>query len=33
MGAELDAGGFGRGERAKKLDRKEHTIYPGSELS
>jgi hypothetical protein len=24
MGAELDAGGFGRGERAKKHDRKEH---------
>jgi hypothetical protein len=23
MGAELDAGGFGRGERAKKHDRKE----------
>jgi hypothetical protein len=25
MGAELDAGGFGRGERAKKHDRKEYT--------
>jgi hypothetical protein len=24
MGAELDAGGFGRGERAKKHNRKEH---------
>jgi hypothetical protein len=24
MGAELDVGGFGRGERAKKHDRKEH---------
>jgi hypothetical protein len=24
MGAELDAGGFGRGERAEKHDRKEH---------
>jgi hypothetical protein len=24
MGAELDAGGFGRGERAKEHDRKEH---------
>jgi hypothetical protein len=24
MGAELDAGGFGRGERAEKQDRKEH---------
>jgi hypothetical protein len=24
MGAELDAGGFGRGERAKKHDRKGH---------
>jgi hypothetical protein len=24
MGAKLDAGGFGRGERAKKHDRKEH---------
>jgi hypothetical protein len=24
MGAELDAGGFGSGERAKKHDRKEH---------
>jgi hypothetical protein len=24
MGAELDAGGFGRGEQAKKHDRKEH---------
>jgi hypothetical protein len=24
MGAELDAGGFGRGERAKKHDIKEH---------
>jgi hypothetical protein len=30
MGAELDAGGFGRGERAKKHDRKECTSYPGS---
>jgi hypothetical protein len=24
MGAELDTGGFGRGERAKEHDRKEH---------
>jgi hypothetical protein len=24
MGAELDVGGFGRGERAEKHDRKEH---------
>jgi hypothetical protein len=24
MGAKLDAGGFGRGERAEKHDRKEH---------
>jgi hypothetical protein len=24
MGAELDAGGFGRGEQAEKHDRKEH---------
>jgi hypothetical protein len=24
MGAELDAGGFGRGERAEKHDKKEH---------
>jgi hypothetical protein len=24
MGAELDAGGFGRGQRAEKHDRKEH---------
>jgi hypothetical protein len=24
MGAELDAGGFRRGERAEKYDRKEH---------
>jgi hypothetical protein len=24
MGAELDAGGFGRGERAKEHDRNEH---------
>jgi hypothetical protein len=24
MGAELDAGGFGRGERVEKHDRKEH---------
>jgi hypothetical protein len=24
MGAELDAGGFGRGERAKEHDREEH---------
>jgi hypothetical protein len=24
MGAELDAGGFGRGERAEKHDRKRH---------
>jgi hypothetical protein len=33
MGAELDAGGFGREERAKKHDRKEHMIYLGSGLS
>jgi hypothetical protein len=32
-GGELDAGGFGRGKRTKKHDRKEHTIYPGSGLS
>jgi hypothetical protein len=30
MGAELGAGGFGRGKRTEKHDRKEHTIYPGS---
>jgi hypothetical protein len=32
MGAELDAGVFRRGERAKKHDKKEHMIYPGSGL-
>jgi hypothetical protein len=33
MGAELDAGGFGRGKGTKKHDRKEHTSYPDSGLS
>jgi hypothetical protein len=33
MGAELDAGGFGGGERAKKHDRKGTQIYPGLGLS
>jgi hypothetical protein len=33
MGAELDAGGFGRGERTKKHDRERHSSYPGSGLS